>query len=109
MVSLDDVFELLSERRRRYVLYYLREQDSPVSVRELAEAVAEMEADADSPAVSETELERYEIKLHHADLPKADTAEFIEYDADDGVVRLTGEPPKFDAVLTVAEVVERSS
>nr|WP_236044621.1 hypothetical protein [Halomicroarcula nitratireducens] len=80
-----------------------------MSVRELAEAVAEMESDADSSAASETELERYEIKLHHTDLPKADAAEFIEYDADAGVVRLTGEPPEFDAVLTVAEVFERSS
>ncbi|WP_135303178.1 DUF7344 domain-containing protein [Haloarcula amylovorans] len=109
MVSLDEVFDLLSEKRRRYALYYLRTQESPISVRELAEAVAEMESDADSPAVSETELGRYEIKLHHTDLPKADTAEFIEYDADAGVVRLTGEPPEFDVVLTVAEVIERSS
>jgi hypothetical protein len=107
MVSVDTVFDLLRSDRRRYALYYLDEQETPVPVDGLAEEVARMDADASD--VSEAERDSYEVDLRHAQLPKTAEADFVEYDADDGVVRLTDEPPEFEAILTVAEVMERPS
>nr|WP_255767200.1 hypothetical protein [Haladaptatus halobius] len=41
MVSLDRVFDLLGKQRRRYALYYLEQQEGPVTVYEVTEQVAE--------------------------------------------------------------------
>lgn len=107
MVSLDRVFELLSKERRRYVLYYLNQQDGPVSVDELAAFVADQEADTPTAPLSDERLEQIELELYHADLPKAADAEYIQYDPDEGVIELTGPPAEFHAILTVAKVIER--
>lgn len=105
MASLDVVFDLLQPEHRRYALYYLDDHDTPVAVDEVAQAVATMTADADTaPGEQRTE---YEIELQHTHLPHAAEAEFVEYDADEGVVRLTDEPPEFEALLTVAKAIER--
>ena len=106
MVSIDTILELLSESRRRYALYHLDGQDEPVPVDELADAVAEMEADQDPGAMGDQWGDRIEVSLEHNHLPKAEDADFIEYEPDNGVVRLTGPPPEFGAIITVAQVVE---
>ena len=107
MATVDSVLDLLSEKRRRYALYYLDEQDSPVHIDELAEEIADMEAMTDGGAVVHDDLEKYEVQLLHETLPKASEAEYIEYDREEGVVQLTHEPPKFEGLLTVAKVLER--
>ena len=104
MTTVDEVLTLLHERRRRYLFYYLSERNHPVRVAELIDAVARMEAD-ETPVPDET-LERVEIELVHSHLPEVKTAEFVEYDPDERVVRLTDEPPTFDAILTIAKVLE---
>ena len=45
LLSLDEVFELLADQRRRYVLYTLRDVDH-IELEELAETVAARENDA---------------------------------------------------------------
>ena len=104
MTTVDEVLTLLHERRRRYMLYYLSEQNGPVPVTELVDAVAEMEAE-ETPIPNGT-FDRVEIALTHNHLPEAQTAEFVEYDSTEKVVRLTDEPPAFNAILTVAKVLE---
>lgn len=104
MVSLDTVFDLLSNERRRYALYYLDEQEGQVSIEEVAEQVAKWEADGGVP---EARYDRIELSLHHAHLPKTTNADFIEYDSKAGEVYVHGSPDaEFDTVLTVAEVLE---
>jgi DNA-binding transcriptional ArsR family regulator len=105
MVSLDEVFDLFSEERRRLALYYLDEQDGQVSVEELAAAVEEMEA-GDPAFETPGAFEDIQITLEHTDLPKAADAEFVHYDREAGVVELTDEPREFELVLSVAEVIE---
>jgi len=108
MSTVDTVFDLLDSKERRYALYYLNEQDDPVPIDELAEKVAKMEADSDTDEFPDSEIGRYEIQLKHSELPKADQAAFVDYDSDEGVVRLTEEPPEFEAILSIAEVVENT-
>lgn len=107
MTSLDRIFDLLSKERRRYALYYLERRDGPVSIDELAEQVIEWESDPAAVSVPEERFERVELELHHNHLPKASEAEFVEYDPERGVVEISGTPPEFNAVISVAEVIER--
>lgn len=107
MVEVDTVLGLLNERRRRYALYYLTEQNGPVHIDEVIEAVAEMESHSDGVDIPRDKFGRVEIALRHNHLPEIDDVEFIEYDQDERVVRLTDRPPKFSAILTVAKVLEQ--
>lgn len=111
MAALDRVFDLLSEERRRYALYYLANRESAVPVSELADAVADWEdedrderGDADGPW---TNTDQIELTLQHNHLPRASEAEFIEYDADREVVRATDAPQEFEAIVAVARLIER--
>lgn len=107
MTALDRVFDLLREERRRYALYYLEAESGAVRVEELAETVAEWENDPDDGGAPWSERERVELTLQHNHLPKASEVEFIEYDADEEVVRASGTPHEYDAVITVARLIER--
>lgn len=107
MVPVDDVLSLLHEKRRRYALYYLDEQDEPVQVDEVAEAVAAMEADSDSSGPSRERFKSVKLSIHHNHLQKADSFDFISYNSDERTVEMVESPPKFDTLLTVAEVLER--
>lgn len=105
MVSLDTLFDLLSNERRRYALYYLHEQSGPVSVDELVETVAKWE---DNPPMDLPErYDRIEISLDHNHLPKTAEVEFVEYEPDEGVVRTEGVPPEVNAIVTLARIIER--
>lgn len=105
MELLDQIFDLLSEERRRYALYYLEQQDGPVSVDKVAEQVAEWKTNGTS--VPGGKFENIEVNLHHVDLPKASEAEYIRYDPEEGLVEVTETPPEFKAIVSVAEVIER--
>ena len=106
MVSLDTIFDLLSSENRRYALYYLTEQDGPVSVNDLVGAVAEWE---DTPP-TKTHLEQFEqvkVELQHNDLPKSAEVDFIKYDQDEELIQIQGEPPEFEAFVAIARIIER--
>lgn len=109
MKSLDHVFQLLNRERRRFALYYLEEAGRPVPVGELAEKVAEWEASrpAEGGHDEHGEFDDVVLSLVHQHLPKAAEAEFVEYDHEEGVVRLTGTPAEFDVVLSVSKAIEQ--
>lgn len=106
MASLDTIFDLLARERRRYALYYLENQDGKISIDELTRAIVEWESDP-SEAISQEELDEVNLELRHVHLPKTAEVDFIEYDTEEGIVQVSGEPSEFDTVLTVAEVIER--
>lgn len=92
--TLDATLDLLSNRRRRYVLYYLREQGRAVTVDELAEQIVAWERDAgEEPAASighgaETPNDRVTADLHHCHLPRLTEAGAVTYDQAEGYVSL---------------------
>lgn len=106
MESLDKLFDLLRKERRRYVLYYLEQQNRPVPVEELVAEVARWEADSTNPSISFEEYEKVEISIHHADLPKLSDEPYIQYNPETRYVELTEPPPEFKAILAIAEVAE---
>lgn len=104
---LDRVFDLLSDERRRYALYYLEQQDGPVPIEEVAEQVTEWETDSTTNLIPDDKYEQVKRELHHKDVPKSAEAKFIEYDSDDEVVEVTGTPHAFHAIISVAKTIER--
>jgi hypothetical protein len=77
--SLDAAFEVLVAERRRRVLYALYRRGGPVALATLAEEIASHE---------DTEGERVAASLHHVHLPKLSATNVVEYDSEDGTVRL---------------------
>lgn len=77
------VFDVLRERRRQFVLAYLRQQNRPVSLTELARKTAAWDADVPPPPVGDDRLERVRLSLHHVHLPKLADLGLVEYVDDD--------------------------
>ncbi|MFD1562334.1 hypothetical protein ACFR99_01945 [Haloarchaeobius amylolyticus] len=107
MVTLDTIFELLEDERRRYVLYYLYEADGPVAVRELVETIDTWE---DEPPCDElrNRFDTIAADLKHTHLPKSAEVEFVQYDSEQGVIQMQGTPATFDTFVTIAKLVEAS-
>ncbi|QLD88914.1 hypothetical protein HWV07_07675 [Natronomonas salina] len=83
----DELFEVLTHRRRRRVLALLRGADGPAS---LSEVAAELAADSEC----EDSAERVEITLYHRHVPKLAAAGLVAFDADRRTLTLTGPVPE---------------
>jgi hypothetical protein len=98
--SLDTVFDLLSDQRRRYVLYHLvNAADDTVDYEDLAEQVAVWEAGGDP---SDEHVERVATDLYHSHLPKLTESNVVDFDQRSGDVRFWGQP-------TVEEYAEHAA
>ena len=88
--ALDATLDLLSNRRRRYVLYYLQEQGRPITIDELAEQVASWESEAGDPVDDQRVL----TDLYHSQIPRLEEADAITFDSDEGYVTLAEDDEK---------------
>lgn len=79
-VPLDDVYDLLRNRRSRYVLEYLEETAGSASLEELARQIAAREAGTEPHAVDPSEYERVLYHLYQCVLPKMDDFDAVSYD-----------------------------
>jgi hypothetical protein len=96
-LSMETVFELLSERRRRYALYHLFDADGPADFDALVAKVVDWETgDLRPPRGHET---RVRASLHHLHLPRFEEAGVVSYDAEFGTVRYLGSE-KLEAKLS---------
>jgi len=72
----------LTDVRRRYVLYYLRERDG-VDLTTLARVVSGwIGAESDAGLTTSADHDRLELELHHTHLPALDDAGLLDYDAE---------------------------
>ena len=95
------VFEVLSNRRRRYVFHYLKQQDRRVYLRELAERVAAWENDKSTRDLSAAETKRVKTALHQHHLPKMDDRGFVQYDSTRETVELDDNVADLEVYLDV--------
>lgn len=102
-LSQDTVFDILSNSRRRYVLYYLRQQSEPVQVTTLAENVAAWENETDIESLEEQERKRVYVSLYQTHIPKLADTGLVEYDKDAGTVALADEASSMDEYLSQPE------
>lgn len=106
-LSPDLVFEILSNTRRRMVLYYLRWYGGSVSVRELVGEIAALQNGVAVEDLTQQQRKRVYVSLYQTHLPKLEEAGLIEYDDEEGEVRLTDHAGDIDTYLTPATKSER--
>lgn len=96
--SLDTLFEVLADEKRRLALQYLHtETNNVVSTEELADHLLESAPQAENP-------DRVRSALHHKDLPKmADTA-LIDYDPRSETVRYYEDPVVDDLLEYISDL-----
>lgn len=100
--SRDRVFKLLSNRRRRFVLYYLQNNaNGDATVRELASKIAAWENDIEEAAVTYKQRKRVYTSLYQSHLPKMSEYGVVVYEQARGNVHLTTEGETLDAYLEV--------
>ena len=97
----DQVYSVLSDKRRRYAIHYLKQRKDEVSVRELAEQVAAWENGKELNELTSQERKRVYIALYQSHLPTLDKQGIVEYDDDRGMVTLTAAMANRDIYLEV--------
>lgn len=99
----DTVYDLLSNKRRRFVISKLRRTDGAVSVNELSEAVAAWENDVEIDELTDKQIKRVYVSLYQIHIPKLDEAGLVDYDKDAGEVELTPAVSELDSYLPEQE------
>jgi hypothetical protein len=85
-VHMDQIFGILSNQRRRYVLTYLTMTEGTVTLSDLAERIAAWECEKDIDGLNSQERKRVYVSLYQGHLPKMADAGAIAYDSDRGTV-----------------------
>lgn len=85
-LSRNDLFEMLSNERRRCVLYYLQQRDGPVDLNEVVDYVTAWQYDLPISDLDSRRRMCVYSALHQAHLPKLDAAGFIDYDRENSTI-----------------------
>lgn len=103
--NLDEILTALADRRRRYALYHLREEEI-LELEALARRVAAWEADSPPDEVADDEVRRLRVEFHHEHIGVFREAACIEYDDRSGVVRYRDPPEPLPALLDVVSELD---
>lgn len=85
----DEIFHLLSNSRRRYLLYYLERRGGSAELRDLARLIAADENETTSADVSSDAIRRVYISLYQLHVPNLEEYGIIEYDEETTIVSMT--------------------
>ena len=89
-LSKSDIFDLLRNQRRRFVVYYLQDHgDDSVELGTLATQIAVWENTVPAGEVSADQRKRVYTALQQTHLPRMDDAGIIEFDSSRGTIRAT--------------------
>lgn len=89
-LSRDEVFDVLSSARRRFVLSYLAwEGGEPVELSTLADEIAARENDTSVSELTSQQRKRLYVSLYQTHVPKLADLGIVEYDSETGFVSLT--------------------
>lgn len=100
-LSTEDVYDILSNRRRRYAIHYLKQHEGSVDVSTLAEQIAAWENDKTPAELDSQERKRVYISLYQSHLPTLEKRGLVSYDADRGMVTLADPVVNADIYLEV--------
>lgn len=88
-LSLDVMFELLKNKRRRDLLRYLEEEDDVVTMSDLAEHVAAIENEIPESQLSSQQRKRVYVALYQCHLPILDRADVVNFNKPRGLIERT--------------------
>lgn len=86
--SKDELFQILSNSRRRYIIYYLAQHGAALGLTELATKIAAVETDTPEAEITSDERQRVYISLYQTHLPKLEEAGVVSYDGENRTVSL---------------------
>ena len=99
-LSLDVVFDILRNRRRRLVIQAVEAESGETTLSDLAERIGGIENDKPPNALDAQERKRVYVGLYQCHLPRMDDADAVEFDKDRGTVT---RGPMADAYLSYLE------
>ncbi|MDZ5812342.1 transcriptional regulator [Halorubrum sp. AD140] len=105
-LSEDDVFEVLSNRRRRFVIHALKRAEEPVEVSELSRYVTAWERDVDPEMVRYQERRNVYSTLQRTHLPKLEEKNVVTVDSETNLVEPTPELANLDIYVEVLDSKE---
>ncbi|WP_435335459.1 DUF7344 domain-containing protein [Haloarchaeobius sp. TZWWS8] len=88
-LSKGEIFDVLRNQRRRFVLQYLKRRDGPVELGDLATQVAAWEYHTPCEDVTSEQRKRVYTTLQQTHLPRMSEANIIQYDSDEGLIEPT--------------------
>ncbi|MFP8955689.1 hypothetical protein ACLI4Y_03100 [Natrialbaceae archaeon A-CW3] len=100
-LSKGEVFEVLRNQRRRYVLQYLKQDSRPVELGDLAQQVAAWEYETVPEKVTPEQRKRVYTTLQQTHLPKMDAAGILQFDSDAGVIESTDRTSDLNIYLEI--------
>ncbi|WP_058566437.1 DUF7344 domain-containing protein [Haloferax marisrubri] len=95
----DEIFDLMSNHRRRYTLHYCKRADGAVQLSDLAEQVAAWEQDKEIPDLTSAERKTVYTSLQQTHLPRLEQAGVLRYDR--GEVELTERMERLDIYMDI--------
>jgi hypothetical protein len=104
-LSKGEIFDVLHNQRRRYVLQYLKRFEDPVSLSDLATQVAAWEYRTAVGEVTDEQKKRVYTTLQQTHLEKMARTGIVEYDDDENLVRAT---PQTEELTVYLEIVPDS-
>lgn len=100
-LSRETVFEVLRNKRRRYALHHLKQEEERVEIGTLAEQVAAWEYDTGIEELSSQQRQRVYVSLVQSHLQMMAEKGVVSVDDDGGTVGLTEEAASLDVYLDV--------
>jgi DNA-binding transcriptional ArsR family regulator len=103
--SLDAVFEILAEPRRRFALTYLHERSKSIAIADLIREISADQHETAKNEVPEEVLQQETTTFHHCHLPKLVDANLVAINADRNTVMATDTLQSIEQFLAiVAEI-----
>lgn len=99
-ISQDDIFDVLSNRRRRLLLQYLRRHDGEtVELSSVSSQLAAWEQGTSPASISYADRKNVHTALYQFHLPKMAEVGFVDYDRRSGEIELTDAARRLDVYL----------
>ncbi|MFC4439585.1 MULTISPECIES: DUF7344 domain-containing protein [Natrialbaceae] len=94
-----EIFDLLSNHRRRYTIHYCKRENGPVELGDLAEHVAAWELDKEIEGLTSAERKRVYTSLQQTHLPTLEKANMVEFD--NRTIELTDQASDLEVYLDI--------
>ena len=88
-LSQDEIFDVLSNRRRRFVIHALKRREDPIEVSNLSTHVTAWELDVDPEEVEYEDRRNVYSTLQRTHLPKLEEKDIVTLDEEENVVEPT--------------------
>lgn len=95
----DEVYDVLANRRRRRLLYYLHDRGGEADLWEVARDVAAAEMDCEPAELDRDDVNRVYISLYQTHVPRLADGDVVDYDDESKTIRLARGLREVRAVL----------